>query len=124
MPSASATSSTARAREPRGLAAQLERQLELGADRGRDDLRLGLLGDEADRAGELGRAVLADVEARDLELARDLAAVEVRDQPAAGAQQRRLARARAAGEHDELARARARGRARASAGRGARGSGR
>ena len=54
----------------RRLAAQLERQLELAADGGRDDLRLGLLADEADEAAELGRAVLADVEAADLERAR------------------------------------------------------
>ncbi len=54
------------------------------------------------RAGELGRTVLARVEPRDLDPAGDLAAVEVRHQPARGAQQCRLARARAAGERDEL----------------------
>ena len=47
IPSASATSSTARARAAGGLAADLERQLELAADGRRDDLGLGLLGDHA-----------------------------------------------------------------------------
>ena len=48
--SASATSSTARAPRRRRFAAQLERQLDLGRDGGRDDLGLGLLGDVADDA--------------------------------------------------------------------------
>ena len=87
----------------RRLAAQLERQLDLGGDGGRDDLGLRVLGDVAD-GGQLGRPVLAGVEAGDLDLPLDLAAVEVRDEAAGGAQQRRLAGARAAGEDDELAR--------------------
>ena len=54
--------------------------------------------------GQLGRAVLARVEPADQRAPGELAAVEVRHEPGRGAQQRRLARARAAGEHDELAR--------------------
>ncbi len=48
---------------PRGrrLAADLERELQLGAHRGRDDLGLRVLGHEAHGAAELRRAVVADV---------------------------------------------------------------
>ena len=122
--SASATSSTARARARRRVAAQLQRQRDLGADGGRDDLGLGVLGDVADAAGELARAGVARVEAGDLDPPGDLAAVEVRHEAAGGAQQRRLARARAAGEDDELARRRPRARSRASRRAGVRDSGR
>ena len=46
----------------------------------------------------------AGIQPGDLEPAQDPAPVEVRDEPAGGAQKRRLTGARAAGEHDELAR--------------------
>ena len=62
------------------------------AHRRRHDLRLGVLGHQADGAAQLGGPVLANVEAGDLDLAGDLAAVVVGDQAAAGTQQRRLAR--------------------------------
>ena len=42
-----------------GVAAHLQRQLDLGRDRGRDDLGLGILGDVADRGGELAGPGLA-----------------------------------------------------------------
>ena len=87
----------------RRLAAQLERQLELAADGCRDDLGLGVLADEADQAAELGRAVVAHIEARRPRAPRDLAAVVVGHEPAAAAQQRRLAAARAPGEDHQLA---------------------
>ena len=55
-------------------------------------------------AASVGRPVRARVEPAGLQPAGELAAVEVRHEPGGGAQQRRLARARPAGEHDELAR--------------------
>ena len=88
------------------VAAHLQRQLDLGRDRGRDDLGLGVLGDVADGGGELARAGGDRVDAGDRDLALDLAAVEVRDEAAGGAQQRRLAAGRAAGEQHELTRRR------------------
>ena len=45
-----------------GVAAHLQRQLDLGGDGGRDDLRLGVLGDVADRRGELPRPGVDRVE--------------------------------------------------------------
>ena len=58
------------------------------------------------RRGQLARAVVAGVQAGDTHAPGELAAVEVRHQPAGGAQQRRLPRARQARTHHELARAR------------------
>ena len=87
----------------RRLAAVLERQLELGPHAAHHHLRLGLLEHRAAHGGQLARAVLAHVEPADLELAARLAAVEVRDEPAERAQQRRLARAGQAGQHGERA---------------------
>ena len=86
-----------------GLAAHLQRQLDLIADDRRDDLGLRVLADEADLGAEVGGAVLGDVEPGDLEAAAHLAAVVVRDETAEGMQQRRLPRARAAREDDQLA---------------------
>ena len=83
-------------------AAHLERQLQLRPHRRRHDLRLGVLRHESDGASQLGRAVLANVEARDLDFARDLAPVVVRNEAAAGPQQRRLPRPRAPREDDQL----------------------
>ena len=83
----------ARARGRR-LAAHLQRQLDLRRDRGRDDLGLGVLGDEPTAPPSSAGPVLAGVEAGDLDRARDLAAVEVRDEAAGGAQQGRLAATR------------------------------
>ena len=82
-----------RARDHRGgrLAAVLERQRELGAHAAHHDLRLGILEHGAAHGCELARAVFAHVEPADLELALDVAAVEVRHEPAERAQERRLA---------------------------------
>ena len=88
----------------RRVAAHLQRQGDLGGDGGRDDLRLRVLGDVADDRGELAGAGGDRIDARDLDAALDLAAVEVRHQPAGGAQQGRLARRRAPRQHSELAR--------------------
>ena len=88
----------------RAPAAVLERERELGAHRAHHDLRLGVLEQRPGDRGQLGRAVLARVEPAGHEPPGELAAVEVRHEPGGGAQQRRLARARAAREHDELAR--------------------
>ncbi len=96
------------------VAAHLQGQLDLGGDRGRDDLGLGVLGDVADDARQLARARLDRVEAGDLDGPVDLAAVEVRDEAAGGAQQGRLAAGRAPGEHDELPRRRVAARRRAA----------
>ena len=87
-------------REP----AVLERERELRAHRAHQHLRLGVLQQRARDRGQLARAVLARVEPGAAQPAGEHAAVEVRHQPAGGAQQRRLARARAAGDDDELAR--------------------
>ena len=90
----------------RAPAAVLERERELGAHGAHHDLRLGVLEQRAGDGGQLGRAVVARVEPAGEQPPGELAAVEVRHEAGRGAQQRRLARARAAGEHDELARAR------------------
>ncbi len=87
-----------------GVAAHLQRQLDLGGDGGRDDLGLGVLGDVADEGRQLRRTGLDRVEAGDVDRAGDLAAVEVRDEPAGRFQEGRLARGRAPGEQRELAR--------------------
>ena len=100
---ARATSSTARAREAWRVAAHLQRQLDLRRDRGRDDLGLGVLGDVADRGGQLAGAARYRVDAGDLDAALDLAAVEVRDEAAGGSEEGRLAAGGAAGQEDELA---------------------
>ena len=84
--------------------AHLQGQLDLGGDGGRDDLGLGVLGDVADGGGQLSRAAGDRVEARYLDAALDLAAVEVRHEAAGGAQQGRLAAGRAPRQHGELPR--------------------
>ena len=86
-----------------GRSAHLQRQADLGRDRGRDDLGLGVLGDVADHGGQPAGSGGERVDAGDLDGALDLTAVEVGHEPAGGAQQRRLAAGRAAGEQDELA---------------------
>ncbi len=85
-------------------AAVLERERQLGADGAHDHLGLGILEQRAGDRGERGRAVLARVQPAAGELARERAAVEVRHEPGGRAQERRLARAGGAGQHDELAR--------------------
>ena len=60
------------------VAAHLQRQPDLGRDRGRDDLGLGVLGEVADDRGQLAGAGGDRVDAGDLDPALDLAAVEVR----------------------------------------------
>ena len=93
------------ARDRRGApAAVLERERQLRADSAHHDLRLGVLEQRAGDRGQLGRAVVARVQPAGEQPARELAAVEVRDEPGRGAQQRRLARPRPAREDDELAR--------------------
>jgi hypothetical protein len=87
----------------RRIAAHLERQPDLGRDRGRDDLALGVLGDVADDRGQLARPWCERIDAGDLDATRDLPAVEMRDQAAARPQQGRLAAGGAAGEQDQLA---------------------
>ena len=101
--SASAASSTALAVSTEPRAPQLQRQLELGPDRRRDDLGLRLLGHEPDRGRQARRGRSSGVERPPIRISPgDLATVEVRDEPARGAQQRALAGARSAGEDDEL----------------------
>ena len=93
----------------RAPAAVLERERQLRAHRAHHDLRLGVLEQRAGDGGQLGRAVVARVEAAGQQPPGELAAVEVRHEARGGAQQRRLARPRPAGEHDELARLDAQG---------------
>src|SRR5262249_14633927 len=64
-----------------------QRQLDLGGDRGRDDLGLWVLREVADRGGKLSGAGGDRVHAGDLDPARDLTAVEVRDEPTGGAEE-------------------------------------
>ena len=61
-----------------GGAAMLKRQLELGPDAAHDDLGLRLLEDRAAHRGELARAMHSHVQAADAQLARRLAAMEMR----------------------------------------------
>ena len=60
------------------VAAHLQRQADLGRDRGRDDLGLGVLGDVADGRGQLAGAGGDRVDAGRRDPTLDLAAVEVR----------------------------------------------
>ena len=104
MPSASATSSTPRATRAGAVPAALERQRELGAHRAHDELRLGVLEQRARDRAQARRAVLARVQTGERHAAGEAPAVEVRHEPAGGAQQRRLAVAGEAREQAELAR--------------------
>jgi hypothetical protein len=88
----------------RGVAAHLQRQLDLSRDGGRDDLGLGVLSDVADHSRELSRAGSYRVDAGHLDPPPELAAVEMRDEAAGGAEEGRLAGGGAAGEEGELAR--------------------
>ena len=113
---ARATSSTARARAAGGVAAHLQRQLDLGGDRRRDDLGLGVLGDVADRGCQLARAGRDRVDAGDLDPAR-----RSRRRGSAGRGRRRRAAASTCrrpsarrGRRTRRRRARGRRRARAS----------
>ncbi len=87
----------------RGVAAHLQRQLDLRRNGGRDDLGLGVLGHVADRGRQLTWSGGDRVEPGDVDLAGDLPAVEVRDEAAGSAQEGRLARGGATGEDGELA---------------------
>jgi hypothetical protein len=89
-------------------------------DRAEHDLRLGVLRQRPGHRGDVGRAVLAGVEAADDDPAAELAAVEVRHEPARRAHDRRLARGRQPGDDDELARARREATRRAARARRAR----
>ena len=88
----------------RGKAAVLERERELGADRPHHDLRLGVLEERADGAGDRSRALVAGVEAGDRHRTLDLTPVEVRNETADGAQECRLPEPGRTGEDDDLAR--------------------
>ena len=115
-PSASAASSTAAGDRRRGLPAVLEPERELGPDGAHHDLRLGVLEQRADGGASSPGPWSRRVESGDRRPAGERAAVEVRDEAARGAQQRRLARSRRAGDDDELARARPRRLTSSSAG--------
>ena len=67
------------------------------------DLRLGVLEEAARHRGHGARAVLARVEAAGGDAAAERPAVEMRHEPAGGAQQGRLAAGRGPGHDDELA---------------------
>jgi hypothetical protein len=82
IPSASATSSTAARDRDRVVAAVLERERELGPHRPHHDLRLGVLEQRADVLGERAGTVLAQVQPADLRAPGEVAAVEVRHEPA------------------------------------------
>jgi hypothetical protein len=66
-------------------------------------LGLRILGDVADRGGQLARAGGDRVDAGDVDAALDLAAVEVGDEATGGAEQGRLAAGRAAGQQSKFA---------------------
>jgi hypothetical protein len=80
---------TARHRACR-VAAALEREGDLGAHRAHHELRLGVLEERARERPEMRGRMLAGVESRDRHPPGEAAPVEVRDQTADGAQQRRL----------------------------------
>ena len=82
----------------------LEREPKLGAHTAHHDLRLRVLEHGPADRRQLARACVAQVEAADLDLAGCLTAVEVRDEAARRAQQRRLPRAGVTGDDDERAR--------------------
>jgi hypothetical protein len=68
--------------------AVLQPERQLGADRARDDLALGILEQRPDRLSQLAGAVIARVHARDRRPPGERAAVKVRNQAADRAQQR------------------------------------
>src|SRR5258707_10046407 len=83
--------------------AVLEAERALGIDSSVNGLQLGVLEDEADLAGEPAGRGRDDVQADDLRVARDEAAVEMRYQSVEDAQPRRLAATRWAGDHGQPA---------------------
>ena len=85
------------------VAEVLERERQLGAHRAHHDLGLGVLQHGAGDRAELGRAMVAGVEPVDEHASGELATVEVRDEAAGRAQERRLARPRQSGDDHELA---------------------
>ena len=87
----------------RAVAAAFQRQGELRAHGARHELGLGVLEQGARDGAELGGPVLAGVHAGERHRAGEAPAVEVRDQPAGGAQQRRLAVAGEPREQAQLA---------------------
>ena len=102
MPSASATSSMPRATAAAELPAALLRERELGAHGAHHELGLGVLEERAGDRSELRGPVLAGVQAGERDAPGEAPAVEVRDEAAGGAQQRRLAVPGAPGEQAEL----------------------
>ena len=104
MPSASSTSSTRRRIASCENPEVLEHEREVALDVVDDELRLGILRDEADDVGELAWVVRARRPAEDLDVAAEAPAARVRDEPVRGAQQRALARPRRADDEQELAR--------------------
>ena len=101
-PSASAASSTPRATAGAAQPQVLQRERELGAHRPHHDLRLRVLEQRPRDRRDPRRPVLAGVQPAGLDRPRERPAMEVRHQPGGGAQQRRLARARPAGEQHQL----------------------
>ena len=103
-----------RAPPRRRPAAVLQRKRQLGAHGRHHRLGLRVLEERAGDRREIAGAVLARVHPADDGAAGECAAVEVRDEAGGGAQQRRLARGRQAGEHARTRRARRRARRRAA----------
>ncbi len=81
----------------------LEPERDLVSDEGHHDLILRILEDGRHGARELGGAGAARVEARDLDPAREAAAVEVGNEPRQRAKERGLPRPRRPEERDDLA---------------------
>ncbi len=81
----------------------LEAERDLVLDPRHHDLILGVLEHRGYGAGERGGAVLAGVEARHLDAAAKAPAVEVRDEPREGTEQRRLAAAGRPEQRDDFA---------------------
>ena len=86
-----------------GEAEVLEHEREVALDVVDDELRLRVLGDEADDVGELARMVRSGRAAEHHDVAAEPAAARVRHEPVRRAQQRALARARRADHEQELA---------------------
>ena len=70
-----------------GIAAHLKWQLDLGFNRGRDDLGLGILSHVADHGRQLAWTGLDRILPGDLDLAGDLSAMEMRDEATGSAQE-------------------------------------
>ena len=87
----------------------LQAERNLVEDPREDDLVLRILEHRRDRAGQASRAVPPRVESRDLDAAREAAAVEVRDQAGERAEEGRLPGARTPEHQRDLSRDQVRG---------------